>query len=408
MGKQVDRPGLVIGGDALRGIGMMCVMLFHAAAATAANVSQEAAMNPVDAFGPVIGHVIFRLDPVVWCFFALSGYLVGGSFVRAWVEGKPFPKFGKYAGRRLRRILPAFWVSVAVLYLIYGGFGASKQELAFVWFFAQTYDRSGFEAVFVQGWTVGAEMLFYFGLPLIAFAISRLGLVRGTREGRLRFLLVVLAVITVASLAVRINSEPGGEVGRSLFAVLWCFTPGLAMAALEKDLRAKLVGTRLGKQVALALSAIAVGSWVSYYVTFDHSGTFWGELQSFLIAASVLPALMVSQWAWGALPAVIDNPVNHALGKWSYGFYLVHVAIVRELALNLPDSLGATEALFYVAGITAVSGLSLAALSWWLLEEPFIERRLPRMPWQAVREAAEPPQPPAEEPKAAAASAAAR
>lgn len=403
-GAERDRANYVIGGDALRGLGMVSVMLFHAAAGTAANLGPDAATDPVNAFGP-FGQLFFRLDPAIWCFFALSGYLVGGPFVRAWVEGRRFPHFGRFASRRLRRIVPAFWVTIGALYLIYGGFGASKQELLLAGTFLQTWDHSQFEIVFVQAWTVGVEMAFYFSLPLLAFLVSRLRLVRGTRRTRLTALLVFLGVLAAASFVVRVIVPPDGSVGRSIFSTFWAIAPGLALAGLEPDLRARLAGKQAGKLVAACASAVLAGSFLVYYLTMAEFGTFVGEVTGLLMAASALTALLTWQWAWGSIPKLLDNRVIHALGRWSYAFYLVHVAIVRELCLNLPDGMSNGVALLYVSSISFGASMTIAALSWWLLEEPFIEKRPPRAPWRTWRRSTEPPHTPVEEPRPAPAAA---
>jgi peptidoglycan/LPS O-acetylase OafA/YrhL len=369
----------MISGDALRGVAMVCVMVFHAAAGASANLSLEAAMDPAGAF-TLVGPLIFRLDVAVWTFFALSGYLVGGPFVRAWVEGRPWPHVGRYASRRLRRILPAFWLTVVVLYLLFGTRGASKQELLEVMLFSQAYDRSGFEQVFVQGWTVGVELSFYLALPLLALALSRLRLVRGTRRARLWSLMAFLAVITVASLVLRVQADPAGPVARSVVSVLWAFTPGLALAAWEADFRRTLAGTARGRQIGAGLLALFAVAFGIYWATMAIPGTWTAELCNLAIAGGLLGGLLTCQWAWGRMPAVLDGRVLHALGRWSFGFYLVHVAIIRELCLHLPDGISNDLALLYVSAVTFVIGLSLAALSWWLVEEPFIEQRLPRWP----------------------------
>ena len=69
-------------------------------------------------------------SPLVWDFFAISGYLVGGPWVRAALGLAPAPRVGRYAARRLRRIVPAFWVVLAAAARLLGRLGCCAGESA--------------------------------------------------------------------------------------------------------------------------------------------------------------------------------------------------------------------------------------------------------------------------------------
>ncbi|MCW3040073.1 MAG: acyltransferase, partial [Solirubrobacterales bacterium] len=102
--------GYVVLGDALRGIACLIVVLYHASLGAALQLGGGYAGDPVHAFG-AYSFVTLRIgSPTVYVFFALSGYLVGGPWVRAWLGDRPTPKLPRYLSRRARRILPAFWL----------------------------------------------------------------------------------------------------------------------------------------------------------------------------------------------------------------------------------------------------------------------------------------------------------
>ena len=52
-------------------------------------------------------------------FFVLSGFLLFGPWVRAAADGSPAPSVRRYAWHRVRRIMPAYVVTVLAAYLIY-------------------------------------------------------------------------------------------------------------------------------------------------------------------------------------------------------------------------------------------------------------------------------------------------
>ena len=83
-------------------------------------------------------------------------------------------------------------------------------------------------------------------------------------------------------------------------------------------------------------------------------------------------------WSW------LDNPVFRWAGVHSYGIYLSHILVIRELRPWGEDLGGAAEA-FLLTGVATLALASLlSALSWRFLEKPCLQRRVP---WRT----AEPP-----------------
>src|SRR5436309_6084224 len=64
----------------------------------------------------------------VWLFFALSGYLIAGPFLRALVAGRAQPPATSYTVRRAARILPAYWIALAVAVVF-----ATGSQLTHAW-----------------------------------------------------------------------------------------------------------------------------------------------------------------------------------------------------------------------------------------------------------------------------------
>jgi peptidoglycan/LPS O-acetylase OafA/YrhL len=66
-----------------------------------------------------VGLVFSRMEIGVPIFFVLSGFLLFGPWVRAAVAGATAPSLRRYAQHRVRRIMPAYAVTVLAAYLIY-------------------------------------------------------------------------------------------------------------------------------------------------------------------------------------------------------------------------------------------------------------------------------------------------
>src|SRR4051794_31497697 len=93
--------------DVVRAIAALMVLVAHAVVlsvgAGSAHLSRTA------------GDTVAFLSNGVWLFFALSGYLIAGPFLRALAEGRRQPPVRSYAIRRAARILPAYWVALAAV-----------------------------------------------------------------------------------------------------------------------------------------------------------------------------------------------------------------------------------------------------------------------------------------------------
>jgi peptidoglycan/LPS O-acetylase OafA/YrhL len=388
--------GYVVGGDAFRGYACLGVVAAHAQLGLAAlYLGPEAARDPAGAF-PVVGDVLIRFNAVIYIFFALSGYLVGGPWVRAWLRGEGWPRLGKYFSRRLRRIVPAFWVATTLSIVIVGAYGASAGQLLQLYTFQHINRPVGPpERIMPQAWTLDIEFAFYFLLPLIAFALIKLKGVPADPRLRRRLLYWSLGVITVIGMLVRARYQLDHPQGRSILALSWAIAPGLAIAGLEYDHRERIERWRHAKALGGALMAASVGAWLVTYVFEIYDGNIVAELCYLVAAYGLLGGGLAWQWATGGAPRWADNPVAHALGRWSFGIYVLHLIAGRKILEHLPEDLDANVALGVTFGLMASISIAAASVMWWLVEEPFIEKRLPKRP--TLRRATAPPKPPVEE-----------
>jgi peptidoglycan/LPS O-acetylase OafA/YrhL/O-antigen ligase len=281
-------------------------------------------------------------------FFAVSGYLV-------WISLERSSSLGRYAEKRVRRLLPAYVVIVlacALTALILSP--ASRDDLPGVLRYVGwnlgllNFMEPNLPGVFVDNrftevngalWTLKIEVMFYLVLPVLAWLLRA--------AGRHRWILVV--AVYVASEAWRVALEQTGsaqnnglliELSRQLPGQMSFFIVGIALAAWRND---------LNWRSALAPVALIV------------------------LAASILvPALDVVRalgigvvviWIATGLPRIFDAA---RFGDLSYGLYIVHFPIIQTVV-----ALGLFLATPWVGVATAATASVFAAfLVWHLVEKP--------------------------------------
>ena len=91
----------------IRAVAALLVMLTHAAYATGKYTHGY------------VGLVYSRMEIGVPIFFVLSGFLLFGPWVKAVATDPPEPSVRRYAWHRVRRIMPAYVVTVLAAYLLY-------------------------------------------------------------------------------------------------------------------------------------------------------------------------------------------------------------------------------------------------------------------------------------------------
>ena len=105
--ESISRAERVASLTGIRAVAALLVMLTHAAYATG---------NYTHGY---VGLVYSRMEIGVPIFFVLSGFLLFGPWVKAAASGGTPPSVRRYAWHRVRRIMPAYIVTVLVAYAVY-------------------------------------------------------------------------------------------------------------------------------------------------------------------------------------------------------------------------------------------------------------------------------------------------
>jgi peptidoglycan/LPS O-acetylase OafA/YrhL len=217
-GNRKRQPGL----DLLRALAIVVVVVYHAA------LFGFKLPGRVDRFG-WIG---------VDLFFLLSGYLIGGQLLASRARNQRI-KLGRFFTRRALRIMPAYFVVLAIYFLLpaWREYPEMSQPL---WKFLLSVQNIALHGgtAFSHAWSLAVEDQFYLALPfLLLFLYSR------PRAAILVPCLIVIGGIALrAFLAARNSSVDGGVSFRGFQA--WIYYPtwtrldplvfGVVLAAIER------------------------------------------------------------------------------------------------------------------------------------------------------------------------------
>ncbi|MFN3004202.1 acyltransferase family protein [Mycolicibacterium wolinskyi] len=288
-----------------------------------------------------LGLVYSRAEIGVPIFFVLSGFLLFRPWVKASATGGPAPSVRRYAWHRVRRIMPAYVVTVLIAYLVYHFRTAGPnpghtweglfRNLTLTQIYADNYLYSFLHQGLTQMWSLAVEAAFYVVLPVLAYVLL---VVLCRRKWRPWLLLTGLAVTAAVSPVwlIIVHHTTGLPDGARLWlpTYLAWFVAGMALTVLAQM---KLRG------YAMVCVPLAV---VSYFIA---STPIAGEpttspavLSEALVKTgfyAVIAALLVAPPALGDrgwyTRFLASRPMVF-LGEISYEIFLIHL-IIMELVM---------------------------------------------------------------------------
>lgn len=354
-----------VAGDPVRAVAALAVLVFHAALIGSLLNFGGGVHTPIERS---LGTPGANLDVGLFLFFSLSGYLIGRPFVASWLLGRELPSIRRYAERRVRRIVPLFWLVCAVLVIRLGVHGGQVGETLAVPAFAQWVGESTLRQHLQQAWTLDAELAFYALVPLLALLAARLPVRPGVP--RLAVLATTVVALAAASL-VALGAWPS-TFDKTPVGALFAFAPGVALAAAEPWALPRLRGTGAGRAIAWGLAALAVAAAAMLLGPIGREHPALRDGVGTLLAGGVVGALLVWQWTAGRAPRLLDNPPLRALGRWSYGIYVLHWPLMLEIVRHMHRSGSARRTTLELLAMALPATIALAALTWRLVERPLI------------------------------------
>ena len=304
------------------------------------------------------GLVFSRMEIGVPIFFALSGFLLFRPWVKAAAEGRSAPSLRRYAWHRVRRIMPAYVVTVLLAYLLYHFRTAGPnpghswtgllRNLTLTQLYTDGYNYAYLHQGLTQMWSLAVEVSFYVVLPALAYLLLVLVCRRAWRPGLLLTAIGVLGLISPAWLVLVHRTDllvDGARLWLPSY-LLW-FLAGMALAVLQ------VMKLRCYGFVAIPLAVVCfliAATPIAGEPTTSPTGLgaaivktlFYAVIAALLIAP---PALGDRGWytRWLASRPMVW------LGEISYEIFLVHL-VLMEIAmvevLRKPVYTGSTVGLF--------------------------------------------------------------
>ncbi|MEU4404689.1 acyltransferase [Streptosporangium sp. NPDC023963] len=394
----------VVGGhldamDGVRAVASFGVLVYHVASTTGASLREG--------FLPAL---LSRGDIAVPIFFLLSGFLLYRPWAREAMEGTEGkegtapPGVGDYLWKRALRILPAYWLVVAVALSLWSWPRAADPVswLPFL-LLVQNYVPDPWWAGasppgLGQMWSLSVEMTFYLALPLIAVALRALAR-RGTGPAaRARLLLTgICALALVSPLWAVFSHFPvhRPELGLWLPRSMLYFATGMALAVvslwahaetdpdapvrrLTRGLRESWVTCWIIAALVYTVAASPVAGGRLFEVQDLWTDIFEMTLYTFFVLALLAPVALQTPEP-SPLRSLLGNRVMRYLGRISYGVFLWQfVVIVGWYELTGRQSF--TGGLLTTLVVCTAFTVLLADLSHRLVEAPALRlHRLHRL-----------------------------
>lgn len=317
--------------QALRGIAASLVVLSHAL-----EVVVDRNILP-EWFRPV-GFSIGGLG--VTTFFVISGYIMVTI---------SYDDFGnvrnslRFAGRRLARIVPTYWIATFIAFALYQIAPLSRNPSAVELFKSLIFipypngHGMDMEPVLGQGWTLNYEMFFY-----VLFATA---LVLPRRIGLIAVFLLFGAIVAEGALYKPLSDATPAQTVFTFLAdpIILLFAAGMAIGVLKRNL-----GNRFAvhRPLAIAVSLLAIQILVNIVLRIPSRLPFPEVVSIWIAGAAAVAACAFAAPAQGGR----FETVAEAVGDASYSTYLFHIFLVVALKMVFPITTG-TALLFVLLAL---------------------------------------------------------
>lgn len=394
--------------DGVRAIAVSLVVAFHAHA-----YAGEPYVAPFGVFDltPWLDSGYLGVD----LFFVLSGFLLMLPWAKSHYNGRESPSVAQYFKRRIYRIVPAYYLHLAVLFLAVApvvhsyGFLTSEDgylnilaHLSFTqFFFPSTATGAGINGAL---WTLSIEAQFYLLLPFVArFFVGR------------RLWWGLLVALLISEIWRYISSHQLLDVttqiisnNHSLFYDPSTATPdqyqpflvqmflsnqfpsqafhfAIGMMTASLYMRTQLGGRSRDRMIGSGGSVLAMLSVSAFFYTawllaqfdlwFSYDRYIWYIFDALVCASLVWTASHPSLFS----RKVLGNFLVRLIGLTSYSVYLWHVPICFFVQRYLtPSYAEAGTAFYYLVAVGGLLSLMVGCLSYFFVERPFLCRRAPR------------------------------
>lgn len=324
------------------------------------------------ALAVVVTHVSFqtatgwawaeRLDYGVAVFFVLSGFLL-------W-RRRHAHTAGQYVLSRVARLAPLYVVCVVVvLALLPDASPLTLPQVITNLTGTQLYIADGLVPGLTQLWSLCVEFAFYAVLPLLAWLLDKF-----SARPRVALIAGAGALSLFWGFLPFVAGYESGEVNTQIWPPAYFSWFAVGMLAAEAE--AAGVRVRAGRIVRPACWAVAAGCvWLASREWFGPQGLVHpepGEFARRIAAGAVCGACIVVPVALAPRESWLSSEVMRALGRWSYGVFMWHVAVLAIAfpLLGVSAFSGSAGDFAVVLVFTVVVSCVLSAATYALVEVP--------------------------------------
>jgi peptidoglycan/LPS O-acetylase OafA/YrhL len=328
----------------------------------------------------------------VQLFFVLSGFLIGGILLREKTTTVPLSlRLKNFWIRRSLRIFPLYYVYLLIFIIVYivyafpSGYLHDLPYLLTYTFNLTRIDGNWHEsAVYTHFWSLCVEEQFYLFFPFVIFCLS---------VSSLRTLtFIVLIGCPLLRLGFTNYLVQTGKTSFEIFDIIYwfplshldAFFAGTAIPLLQLQHRVKRPQILFAGILLLAASA-----GLANYLYDSHGHSFpvsigynfgdtdtWQQVWYYTILNSLAASLLLvlvsvhNSWLAGSLKKLLECKLLVAIGKVSYGMYIIHWVIQKQLVEKFVQVTDRNKYWLFLLDVPVVFGCAL--LSYYLLEQRFI------------------------------------
>jgi peptidoglycan/LPS O-acetylase OafA/YrhL len=348
--------------DGLRGVAILLVLFYH-----------YISLVPGERI-PLLQSIFAMGWSGVDLFFVLSGFLIGGILLD---ERESQNYFKAFYGRRVFRIMPLYYVWIAIYFFIVVFLGNPEtwRSVPIYALFLQNSVRINHGVLGTAWlghlWSLSVEEQFYLVIPLAIRYLERHRLVP------LLCLAIITAPVARVLFHIHLVAHPAAQ-----YELTICRADALAMGVLlavawrNDKWRAKLCRYRNltgGPILSLLLIAyLCLSIWQPSQYSLSMAAYGFTVIDSFF-ALLLLSMIATPGGVWAATcrwSFLIE------MGRVSYCLYVIHQAVnvaVHETLLRATPRADSWRAIL-VTALAALVAYSLATLSWKFFEHPLIRR----------------------------------
>ena len=310
-------------------------------------------------------------------FFVLSGYLIGGQLLQPLAHDET-PSLHTFYLKRAFRILPVFWVVLAV-YLLWPGFREAPGMEPWWKFalFVVNLDIDYAKSAFSHAWSLCVEEHFYLLFPALALLLAR-------KPSPLKFWVVCIAVL-LGGIALRAGiwlhddavQPPRNWFVEDIYYPTWNRLDGLLMGVMLAAWQAYRPASwaRAAKHAnGFALAGVVVMA-LAFWLFRDRVGLLGNSIGWPVLSAGLALLVFAGAQTHGMLGARAV-PGAGWIAAISYSLYLVHkpmYSVVQEHLGEMLEGQGVIAWLVY-----GLASLVAAALLYYVVERPglWLRKRL--------------------------------